>query len=133
MPIFSAIERTGLAQERPRNDSSNLVFAIEYAPCDLANLIKPIERNHFFMRSNLKNRVGGSVDNRLAGFDVFLAKLLDDFSSRSRNVAKNSRHAGFTNKAIQDRFWKPVGISRKGFFENDACHLPMARRRVFSI
>ncbi len=85
------------------------------------------------MRSNLKNRVGGRVDNRLAGVDVFVAELLDDFSSRSGNVAKNSRHSGFTYKTIQDRFWKPVGISGKGIFENDAGHLPMARRCVFSI
>src|SRR5215213_2709211 len=79
--ILSTIKRSRLAQERTRDHTPDLVLAIEYAPRDLTNLIKPIESYNFLMRSNLKNRVGRGVDDGLAGFDVLFAKLLDDLRS----------------------------------------------------
>jgi hypothetical protein len=79
--ILSAIKRSRLAKERTRNHAPDFVLAIEYSSRDLADLIEPTERDHFLMRCNLKNRIGGRVDDRLACFDVLFTKLLDDLGA----------------------------------------------------
>ena len=55
VPVLRAIKRSGLAQERPRDHATHFVFAIKYATRDLADLVKPFERDHFLVRGYLKN------------------------------------------------------------------------------
>ena len=92
MTILSTIKRAWLAQERSRDHAADFVLTIEYASCDLTDLVEPFERNHFLVRRNLKDRIRGRIHDGFPGLDVLRAKVLDDLSSRSRNVAENARH-----------------------------------------
>ena len=133
MPVLSAIKRTRLAQKRPRDHAPDFVFAVEYATRDLTQLVKTFERNHLFMRGDLKHRVRGCVNDRFACVDVLLAEHFDDLSSRSRYVAEYAGHIGFAHKAIDDHRRKAFRIRRKRAFENDAGHFPMTRCRVLAV
>ena len=59
------------------------MFTVEDAARDLANLVKSIERDYFFVRGDLENRVGGRVNDGLACFDVLFPELLDDIRAGS--------------------------------------------------
>src|SRR6185503_6597664 len=68
--VLSAIERSGLAQEWPRDYATHFVFAIKYATRGLANLVKLVERNYFLMRRYLKHRIRRRVYDRFTSPDV---------------------------------------------------------------
>src|ERR1044071_5335654 len=108
MPVFSAIKRTRLAQKRPRNHTPDFMFAVEYATRNLAQLVKPFERNHLFVRGDLKDRIGRRVKDRLARRDVLFTKHLDDLRARSGNVAEYARHISLAREPIENRRREPV-------------------------
>src|SRR6188474_714832 len=64
---------------------------------------------------------------------MFGAEVFDDFRSRCGNVAENTWYAGFFDEVINDTWRKAVGVSGKRLVENDAGHLPVARRCVFAV
>ena len=113
--------------------SSSKPPLVENATRDLANLVKSIDRNHLFMRSDLKYRVGRSVDDRLARSYVLFAKLFDYFGARSGHIAEHAGNASLGYTLVHDRGGKSVWISRKCLLQNDAGHFPVARRRIFAV
>src|SRR5689334_16875224 len=133
MPVLRSIKRARLAQERPRNNAPDLVFTIEYPARDFTNLVQPCERNHLFMRGDLKNGIGRRVNDGLVRVDVLFTQNFDDLSAGSRNVTEYSRHVSFAHEAIDNRSRKAVRVSREGAFENYPSHLPMTRCRVFAV
>jgi hypothetical protein len=64
---------------------------------------------------------------------MFGAELFDDFGARRRYVSQDARHTCLSNKAIDYRFRKTVGVGGKSLFENDARHLPMTGGCIFSV
>src|SRR5437660_2313647 len=133
MTVLGAIERTCLTQEGTRDYPANFMLASQNVPRRFADFIKSFERNHFFMRGDLKHRVCRGVNDRLAGLYMFFAQLLNDLSAACRNVAENSRHLRLLDELIDDRLWKAVGIGRKRALQNDAGHLPVTGSRVLAV
>src|SRR5205814_10456382 len=116
-----------------RDDTADFVLAAQDIARRLGNSVEPFERDHLLVGGNLKYRISGGVNDRLAGLHMFFAKFLDDLSAARRKVAENSRHLRFADEAINDRFGKSVRISWKGAFQNDSGHLPMAGSGVLAI
>src|SRR5437660_6510347 len=133
MTVLGAIERTCLTQEGTRDYPANFMLASQNVPRRFADFIKSFERNHFFMRGDLKHRVCRGVNDRLAGLYMFFAQLLNDLSAACRNVAEDSRHLRPLDKLIDDRLRKAVRISRKSALQNDAGHFPVTSRRVLAV
>src|SRR2546428_1205907 len=77
--ILSAVKRSWLTEKRSGNDAANFVLAIKHSSRRFTDLVKLRQRHYLLMRSNLKYRISRSIDNWLAGPDVFLAQLQDDF------------------------------------------------------
>ena len=85
------------------------------------------------MRGNLKDRIGRGVNDRLARLDVLCAQFFDDLRARSGNVAEDSRNAGLADEASDEGGGKSIRVRGKRMLENYSSHLPVARRRVFSV
>ncbi len=64
---------------------------------------------------------------------MLFAELLDDLSSGCGNVTENAGNRGLLNEAIDHRRRKSIRVRRKGMLQNDACHFPVTRGRVFTI
>src|SRR5262249_54394375 len=79
----------GLTGERPRDHAPDGVFPGEDLACRPAALVQLLERNGVLVRRDLEDRVGGCVDDPLAGLLVLLAELLDDLRPRRRLVPEN--------------------------------------------
>ena len=134
MAVLCAFERRGaFAYERPGNDASDLVLAVEHLSGDLADLILSIYRYYAFVSGDLKDRIGRCVNYRLACANVFLTKFLDDLGPAGRDVAKNAGNIRFADKTADDLVRKAVGKRRKSLFQDNSRDLPMSGRGILSI
>jgi len=71
----------------PRNHAPDFVWTIEHLARDFAHAVEIRNRDHIFMRRNLKDAVTGRVYDRKSGSDVLFAQLLDDFRAGGRFIA----------------------------------------------
>ena len=76
--------------EWPRNDAPHAVRPVEQFPRNFAHAIKFRDRDHVFMRGNLKDAVARSVDNRFSRANVLFAEFLDDFRAGCGLVPKRA-------------------------------------------
>ena len=83
------------------------------------------------MRGDLKDAVGGGVDDRRAGTHVLGAELFDDLGARRRAIAQRAA-ADLRFELKHDLGRKPVGEERKRPIEMDTNHLPVPGRSVLS-
>src|SRR4249919_702698 len=78
--VLSSLEiGGGVPEKRTSDNTTDPVFAVQDLPSDLADLIKPVDGNYFFVCSHLKYGIGRRIDYRFSGSKVFFAKLLDYF------------------------------------------------------
>ena len=62
----------------PRNHPSHIVLILQDSARDLTDVVKLVERDHLLVSSDLKNAVGGSVDDGIAGAHMLVPECLDD-------------------------------------------------------
>ena len=82
MTACGALEISCDAKKWTGDDTSDPKM-IGVTPCDAANVVKPIQRDDFFVRGDLQNRIGGSVENRVSGLNVLCAEFLQNCRARS--------------------------------------------------
>ena len=70
-----------VADEWPSDDSADIEGREQFSAL-LAKTVKVFETEMLFMAGNLEDTVGRSVEDGLAGFDVFFAKSSDDVCAR---------------------------------------------------
>jgi len=99
---------------RALTPQTGVTCGVQQLSRDFAHPIKFFDRNHIFVRRNLKNTVAGSVDNRLACPYVFLTQFLDDFRSGSGLVADRFA-ANLLFKPGNQIGRKPFLVNGKGF------------------
>ena len=87
VPVRGAPVGAGLALEGPGDDAPDRVLAHQLPARDAARLVQLLERNGLLVRGDLEDRVGGGVDDPLAGALVLLAEPLDDLGARCGDVA----------------------------------------------
>jgi hypothetical protein len=64
-----------IARERPGNNPAEPVFAVQKSPCFQADLVEFLNGYDVLMGRDLKNAVRRSVDDRLAGPEMFRAEI----------------------------------------------------------
>src|SRR5260221_7000048 len=117
------------ADERPRDYPANCVLAGEQPTRRLAHTIQLVEWDHFFVRRQLKDAVGGGVENRLAGAQMLGAELLDDRGAGRWLIAKcTATDRRF--EPLDELGRKAVRIGWQRAVERDAHELPVPRRAV---
>src|SRR5688572_661906 len=83
------------------------------------------------MCGDLKNAIGGRVDDGLPGSHMFIAKLLNDFGSRHWAVAKHSPTDPRFELSHEFR-WETMWVNRERLLEMYSRHLPVTRGSVLA-
>src|SRR6266850_2897494 len=81
-----AAELAGRAIKRPGDNAPDAI-CITLLPGDLANLIKPLYGYDVFMRGNLQDGIGRSIEYWMTRKEVFGAQLFQDRRAALRIVA----------------------------------------------
>ncbi|MNE21867.1 hypothetical protein D3C80_1150480 [compost metagenome] len=78
--VTGTLEFTRLvADERTRDNAANVVAAFgQLFARDFAQFIQAIETESLFVTGNLEHRVSRGIENRLAGFHMFFAELIQN-------------------------------------------------------
>ena len=121
-----------LAGERSRDHPPDRVLAGEDLARGTAGLVELLERDRVLVRRDLEDRVGGGVDDPLAGLLVLLAELLDDLRPRGRLVAEHAA-AGPVHERVDHVVREAVRVGRERRGRDDAHQLPVAGRRVLAL
>jgi hypothetical protein len=81
---------------------------------------------------DLKDGVGGRVDDPLARLLMLLAKLLDDLRAGRRLVAENASRSP-VHERVDHVMWEAVRVRRHRRGRHHAHQLPVAGRRVLAL
>ena len=84
------------------------------------------------MRGDLEDRVGGGVDDPLAGLLVLLAVLLDHLGARGRLVAENAA-AGAVHERVDHLVREAVWVGRESHGRDNPHQLPVTCCRVLAL
>src|SRR5271156_3272561 len=125
VPPLGASKISGSAGERPGDDAAYAIRAVQEFARDLAHAIELGNRNHVFVRGDLKNAVAGGVHDGKSGNNVFTAKLFDNFGAGCGLVAERAA-ADLALEFRDQRLRKAVGTNGKSAVEPDAGHFPVA-------
>ena len=87
MAVFGAGEFAGFFADKRTGDNAGNIVRLDIFESNFAKPVKFVEAEKFLMRCNLDITVGGSVENRLAGFEVFFAVNLNNFGAAGGKVA----------------------------------------------
>ena len=120
-----------LALERAGDHAPDGVLAGEQPARGAAGLVELLERHRRLVRGDLEDRVGGRVDDPLAGALVLLAQSLDDLGARRRHVADHAAPRGLRER-VEQVLREAVWIGREGPRRHDPGHLPVADRGVLA-
>ena len=84
--VGGPFERAGRADERTRDDAPDTKSPARQVEGNLADAVQLRDGNHVLMGGDLKDAVGGRVDNRLARPDVLLTEPVDDLGAGGHDV-----------------------------------------------
>ena len=90
VPVRRPLVAPRRAGERPCDHAADRVLAGEDLARGAAGLVELLERDRLLVRRDLEDRVGGGVDDPLAGALMLLAELLDDLRARGGLVAEHA-------------------------------------------
>ena len=124
-------KRTGLADERPRDDSAHpQPFGHDLERC-LAEPVEFLNRRHRVVDGDLTDAVGRGVHDRRAGPEMLAAQAFDDLRARRRHVP--DRRPADSPLQRQDRISrKPRGEQGKRLRQGDPRQFPVPGDRVLA-
>ena len=131
MAISGACEISSCAGEGTGDHAAYTVRTVEQFSGDFAHAVQIGEGNYVLVSGDLEDAVARSVDDGLAGTDMFVAEFFDDFGAGGGLVAE-SFAADLFFKLVDDFFGKAVRINRKGLGEPGAGHFPVTGGGVFA-
>src|SRR5438874_13066998 len=82
VPVRRSLVVARVADERPRDHTTDGMLAGEDLARDPAGLVELLERHRLFMRRDLEDGVGRRVDDPLPRLLMLLAEFLDDLGPR---------------------------------------------------
>ena len=124
MPPRGTREISGRAGKGARDDAAHAVGTVEHVPRDFAHAVKFGDRNHLFVRGDLKNAVARGVHDREPGAHMLGAQLFQNFRAAGGLISERRASDGALEPL--DQFArKSVRVNGKGAVEPDAGHLPM--------
>src|SRR5207302_9339420 len=118
-----------VSDKRSCNHARDVVRCDEYFAGELTAGVEIRERNHFLVRRDLKNRVGGGVEDPGARALMLGAKTIDDCRPAAGHVADHSASGALDECAHESR-GEAVRIGREGTLELYAGDLPVASGAV---
>src|SRR4051794_9449539 len=128
VPARGAAKVSGVALEGPRNPPAN-PRGVRVFPSHFANFVERPDGDDVFMRRNLQNRVGRSVENRPAAPEMLRAELLQHNCATTRVVA-DELNPGL-GLDLLDEVGREALKNGKWFFQDNPSDLPVTSRRVF--
>ena len=118
---------------RPGNDPPHLPLVPHgQLPGDLAVPVQVFQTHGLLVAADLKDRVGGGIDNEVALPDLLLPQLLQNFGAAGAFVADNLPSGSLLQ--LPDEFWgkSVVGEGDKGLGHVQPHHLPVAGHGVLA-
>ena len=100
--------------------------------CHSAILVKLLGRDKGFVCRDLENAVGGGVDDKIARFQMLLAVINENLSTRIGQVTEHTS-ARCLFECLDYLLGKSVRIGGRRLFGYDARHFPMADGRVLAV
>ena len=121
-----------LSDERAGDHAPDRVLPRQNLAGDPAGSVELVKRDRLLVRGDLKDGVGGRIDDPLAGPLVFLAELFDDVRPRGGLVAEHPapRPVG---ELLDDLERKSMWEGRHRLWRDDPHELPVARGRVLAL
>ena len=117
------------ADKRARDDASDEIFADQHFSRDLADAIQLFERDHLFVRRDLKDAVRARIDDRFACAHVFIAEFLNDLRAACHDIAEcTATDTRF--KRVHQFLRESVRIRLERFVQRESRHLPMSAGRI---
>ena len=131
LAALRALERPGLAPERARDHAADGVLALHDLARDGAGGVELGGRALVDVRGDLQHRVGGRVDDQVAGLQVLLAEVVDHRGAAVGLVAEHAA-AGAVDQLLDDLLGEAVGIGAQGDRRDRPHQLPVAGDRVLA-
>ena len=132
VPIRRPFVVARLAGERPCDDAADGVLSDQDLARGPAAVVQLLERDGLLVRGDLEDRVGGRVDDPLAGLLMLLAELLDDVRPR-RGLVPEHAAPGPVHERVDHVVGEAVRIGRERLRRQDAHQLPVAGGRVLAL
>ncbi len=133
MAALGAPEISRSSGERPGNYSAHFVRPVQHLAGNFAHAVQLGDRDHVFVRGNLKYAVARRVDDGKTRSNVLLAQFLDDFSSRGGLIANRFPANGAFELFDQLLRGKTVLVNRERLRQPDVPAIsPVPRGRVFA-
>ena len=132
VPVGRAFVVPRLADERAGDHAPNRMPAREDLAGDAAAVVELLERDRLLVGGDLEDRVGGRVDDPLAGPLVLFSELLDDLRSRGGPVADDPA-ARLVHERVDHLVREAMRVCRERGRRDHAHHLPVTRGRVLAL
>jgi len=130
--VGRALKRSGLSDVRPRYDASDAMRRVQRHPSRrFAGGVQLLQRDHVFVRGDLKHAVGGRVDDPRPRAHLPFAQFGDNLRAGRRFVA-DDRAAGRRFEGADQFRGETVRIRLKRGVDAQAHQFPMSGHRVFS-
>ena len=124
--------RPGPAGEWPRDHAAHGVLAHQHVARRRTRPVQLLERHRPLVRRHLEDRVGGRVDDPLAGPLVLFSELRDDLRARRRLVPQPTP-PGPSRELVQELSWEPLRVGPERLGQEHAADLPMPGGRVLTL
>ena len=125
-----------VAHKRTRDNAANVVAAFgQLFTGDFTQLVKFIQAKSLFVAGDLEHGVSRGIENRLAGFHMLFAQLIEDHGTGRVAVAEVARQVGTLNQFIQQFLREAVFVVAEVAPVEQNWHtsdFPVTRRRIFT-
>ena len=137
MTVTGTLEVTRfVADKRTRDHAANVVAAFgQLFTGDFAQLVEFIQAKRLFVAGNLEHGVSRGVENRLAGFHVLFAELIQNHGTGRVAVTEVTRQVGALHQLIEQLLREAVLVIGEITPVEQHRHtgdFPVARRGVFT-
>ncbi|CSR42197.1 Uncharacterised protein [Shigella sonnei] len=110
--VTGTLEVTGFVTDKRTSDNTTDVVAAvgQLFTGDFAQFVEFIQAKGFFVAGNLEHRVSGGIENRLAGFHVLFAQLIQNDRTGRVAVTEVTRQISAFNQFIQQLLREAVFV-----------------------
>lgn len=135
--VSGTLEVTGfVADKRTSDNTTDIVAAVgQLFTGDFAQFVEFIQTESFFMAGNLEHGVSGGIENRLAGFHVLFAQLIQNDRTGRVAVTEVTRQISAFDQFIQQLLREAVFVIGEisPLKQNrDTGNFPVTRRGIFT-
>lgn len=132
MAVRGALEGGGVVADEGAGDDARDAQGVEEGASLFADAVEAVEAEMVFVGGDLKDTVGGGVDDGEAGADVIHAEAGDDLGAAGDVVMEPAIDADESGPALHEFEGEAVGEGREWLISDDADHFPVAGGGIFA-